>query len=207
MRALLVIVLVIVLSTWVTATEAACIDVVVPGELPVAITTDQGIDISYSYYLEKEEYSVSLRRGDVEIGTFGPFILNRGCKPAMFAGESREYLILENGCGTFCWYFKIFSLVPRATTVNKPYRKVNRPLRFDSKRNLLAYYQSKVLIQIMNLNTGYVQDIKTAFVCESYSGLCFTDVHIGDSTLEYTWIYNPQGKRLSVALESGLLMK
>lgn len=172
---------------YIPTVKAGCIDVLRPNELPSQVTTAAGIKVDYSYNLEKEEYFVSWVKDTARAGPFGPFILQRSCHPAAIVNESNEFLILEANCGTFCWYYDIFSL---ATAVNSrivPYQKVWRPLAFDSERNLLANYDSQDLILIKNLITEYEQKVPTAYKCDTGSGLCFRDVTFKNNSLEYIW--------------------
>ena len=121
--------------------------------------------------------------------------------------ENSEFLLFWSGCGTFCWYYQVYSLSPGGPHDVPDYQRVERPLAFDSKRNLIAYYHSQNMIHVKNLITGYEQAVRTEYDCDYYSGLCFTDVRFSGDKLEYTWRELPVGKKLSALLDSELLKR
>lgn len=182
--------------------EARCVDVVdVATELPHHFVTPKNTGVSYLYDLEIEEYFVSWAKDGYRGGPYGPFTLTRGCAPAIVQWESNEYLLLQAGCGTFCWYVLAFPL----TKNTEDYIKIDRPLAFDGTRNLLAYYYAKDIIRVRSLISAYEQEIRTAYECESASGLCFEDTRFTGTSLEYTWRYNPAGQVLTVLLDEQLI--
>ena len=181
--------------------EARCVDVVdVAIELPHHFVTPNNTGVSYLYDLEKEEYFVSWAKNGHRGGPYGPFTLTRGCATATIKWESNEYLLLTSGCGTFCWYVLALPL----TKNTKNYIKIDHPLAFDGTRNLLAYYNAKDIIHVRSLISGYEQEIRTAYECESASYLCFEDTRITGTSIEYTWRYNPDEQVLSVLLDEQL---
>jgi len=188
-----------------TSTDGArCVDVVdVATELPHHLVTANNTGVSYLYDLEKEEYVVSWTKDGKTGGPYGPFILTRGCAPAKVQWESNEFLLLQAGCGTFCWYVVALPL----TTDTEDYTRIERPLAFDGARNLLAYYHAKDTIRVRSLRSGYEQDIRTSYECESASGLCFDSAWFTETSLEYTWQYNPKGEVLSALLDEQLVSR
>lgn len=178
-------------------TAADCIDVVdEASELPHQVTTPGGVDLTYAYDLKPETYSVAWRRGDQAGGPYGPFTLTRGCMPAVLEWESDAFVLLQAGCGTFCWYVLVVPLSGEGDVVT-----VDRPLAFHAGRNLLATYHDKDVIRVSNLLTGRSQDITTVHTCESWSGVCFTEVKMDDTHIEYTWMINPDGEVITAALD------
>ena len=102
---------VIVAMASIATVDAACIDVVdVEAELPQNLVTSNNTGVSYSYNLEREQYHVSWGKEGNSGGPYGPFTLTRGCAPAKVKWESDAFLLLEAGCGTFCWYVLVFPL-------------------------------------------------------------------------------------------------
>ena len=185
---------------------AGCIDVVdLTRELPLSFTTNNNVQIAYSYNLNDDTYTLAWELGDQSGGPFGPFPLTMSCGTPELKWENTDFLIFERGCGTFCWYVKIFSLLPEQYQGVPGYQRIERPLAFDATRNLLAYYDSQDTIHVKNLLTGYEQVVNTAYQCEYYSGLCFRDVQFNADTLEYTWVLNPAGETISVSLDDNLL--
>lgn len=167
-------------------------------ELPPRFMTKAGVIVSYEYDLKRDEYQLSWRRNNAHGGPFGPFHLTMSCGTPTLAWETDEFLLFERGCGTFCWYVKVFALGPAGV----PYQKIDSPLAFYRASNLLAYYQSQDVVHVKNLVSGYEQSIATAFKCDFYSGLCFSDVSIGYKTLTYTW--RATGEIITVGLSAAL---
>jgi hypothetical protein len=189
-----------------TYVGADCIDI--PGierELRAGIITEGDVQISYKYTLEKNEFSLSWQLGERSGGPFGPFPLTMSCGTPSLKWENVNFLIFERGCGTFCWYVKVFSLALQEKHQTPGYQRIDRPLAFDSKRNLLAYYYSQNLIHVKNLVSGYEQEVMTIKECEFHSGLCFQDVGFNDAELEYTWRSDAAGKKITHPLEKELL--
>lgn len=192
---------VIVAMASIATVDAACIDVVdVEAELPQNLVTSNNTGVSYSYDLEREQYHVSWGKEGNSGGPYGPFTLTRGCAPAKVKWESDAFLLLEAGCGTFCWYVLVFPL----TESNGDHTRIERPLAFDDTRNLLAYYHAKDIIRIENLINGQQQEVRTVYTCDSASGLCIEEVRFTDTSLEYKWRYDPDSRPLSVLLEEQL---
>jgi hypothetical protein len=163
---------------------ANCIEVVdLSTELPPRFISKAGVVVSYEYDLLRDEYQLSWRSKNVDGGPFGPFPLTMSCGTPALKWESSEFLLFERGCGTFCWYVKIFALDP----LGLPYQKIDRPLAFHQGSNLLAYYHSQDVIHVKNLASGQEQSIATELKCDFYSGLCFSDISFGYKSLEYTW--------------------
>lgn len=185
---------------------ADCIDIPnIEDELIPAYTTIGNVQISFEYNIEKSEYTLSWDNTIRHGGPFGPFPMTMSCGIPSLKWENNDFVIFDRGCGTFCWYVKIFSLGTAQTHSVPEYQQIERPLAFDTKRNLLAYYHSQDEIHIKNLLSGYEQILKTAYECEYYSGLCFKDVGFSNDKLEYTWILNPTDEKLSHPLEQALL--
>lgn len=185
------------------SSEAACIDVVdLSTELPAQITTARGTGVSFIYDFDTDHYSLSWQKDSFDSEWYGPFPLTMACGTSAVRWESSQFLLLESGCGTFCWYTNIFQLSDIASTQAPAYQRIERPLAFDEKRNLLVYYYSQNLIHIRNLNTGLEQEIQTAYECEFASGLCFGDVRFSEDELLYSWHRGQNGEPLSVKLAS-----
>ena len=179
-------------------TRAACIDVVdFATELPASITTAGGTTIAYDYDLQRDHYTMSWQTRISRGGPFGPFAMTMSCGTVGLRWETDEFLVFTRGCGTFCWYAKIFGLIPGT----EPYRKIDRPLAFDVVSDLLAVYSSQDTIEVRNLQTDYTQSITTE-QCQFASGLCFSDVTFTEQTLTYTW--RSSGEQFSVNLDSDL---
>ena len=179
--------------------NAGCTDVVdFTTELPPRFITKAGVIVSYEYDLKRDEYQLSWRRNNAHGGPFGPFHLTMSCGTPALEWETDEFLLFGRGCGTFCWYVKVFALGPTGL----PYQKIDRPLAFHLGSNLLAYYQSQDVIHVKNLASGYEQSIATAFKCDFYSGLCISDVSFGYKSLTYTWRYT--GENITVDLSPAL---
>jgi hypothetical protein len=141
---------------------ADCIDIAgIENELPSGFTTKGNVQISYQYKLEKNEFSLSWRLGERSEGPFGPFPLTMSCGIPSLKWENANFLLFERGCGTFCWYVKAFSLATQEEYQTPMYQRIDRPLAFDSKRNLLAYYHSQNVIHLKNLVSGYEQEVIT----------------------------------------------
>lgn len=198
----------VVLVCQIPAVIASCIDFMIPGEFPPEIITEDGTKLTFSYQFgDNETYSYSWAKGSLNGGSTGPNSLQPSCKIPQIAHENSEFLILENGCGTFCWYFEILGLYPIGPSNIATYQIIYRPLAFDSDRNLIAYYQDKDLIGIKNLLSGYEQIFKTENLCESWSGLCFSDVTFTSDSLSYKWESQTgvgPGKVLIQQLDEGL---
>lgn len=185
----------------VTDLQAQCIDVVdVATELPHNIVTPNGTSISYFYNLESEQYLLLWSRGEQSGGPYGPYTLTRACAPAQLRWENDRYLLLEAGCGTFCWEVAVIPLAPGGAED----LKIMRPLAFDAERSLLAFYADKDIIRVRNLLTGREQDIRTAYECDSYSGLCFQDLRFVGNELQYVWRYDPAGPILTAPLDASV---
>ena len=185
---------------------AGCIDVVDPTtELPSGFTTDGNVQISFLYNLDNDTYTLAWSQGNRSGGPFGPFPLTMSCQTPELKWENTSFLGFERGCGTFCWYVKIFSLLPDEAQGVQEYQRIDRPLALDPDRNLLAYYHSQDTIHVKNLLTGYEQVVPTAYQCEYYSGLCFSDLQFNSDSLVYTWLLNPTGEKISVLLEDNLI--
>ncbi len=185
---------------------AGCIDVVdLDNELPASITSRGNTHISYQYDLEKDTYTLSWQQGDRSAGPFGPFALTMSCGTPVLKWESPELLLFGRGCGTFCWYLKVFSLFPDKSVPD--YQKIERPLAFDSDRNLIAYYQDQDLIHVKNLLSGYEQAIPTVEKCQFRSGLCIADVTFRSGNLEYSWRMDSTGRIRSVPLDESLFVQ
>lgn len=178
--------------------EARCIDVVdAQQELPYHLVTPKNTGISYQYDLAQEQYVVSWSKDGNGGGPYGPFTLTRGCAPAKLKWESKNFLLLTAGCGTFCWY----ALVLPMTSSVEVYMRIERPLTFDESRDLIAHYCDKDIICVENLLTGHQQRIRTERICDSASGLCIDDVRITPTSLEYKWRYNPDELPMKVPLD------
>lgn len=185
---------------------ADCIDIAgIEDELQSEFITEGKVHVSFHYKLEKNQYSLSWKRGERQGGPFGPFPLTMSCGTPSLEWANEDFLIFERGCGTFCWYVKVFSLTEHEMHQVPKYQRIARPLAFDSKRNLLAYYHSKDVIHIKNLVSGFEQAVRTVYACETSSGLCFTDVTFNNDELEYTWRWNPAGEKVSHPLIQELL--
>jgi hypothetical protein len=179
-----------VLAVWVVfipTSNAACIDVLLPDELPAQVVTRNDTVLNYTYRLETEEYFISWLKDSSIGGPLGPFHLERNCLPAAVAVENDNFIVFERNCGTFCWSYSILSLTAVAGSTDDQFRNIMRPLAFDSARSLVAYYASQDLIVIRNLVSGYEQQVPTQYECYTASGLCFDDVELTDSNLMYTW--------------------
>lgn len=184
------------------ASQAACIDVVdLSVELPAQVSTPANTIISFDYDLVDDQYSLSLHKGSSESERFGPFPLTMSCGTATVRWESDDFLLLERACGTFCWYAKIFYLADTPAPNVASYQRIERPLAFDGNTDRLAYYHSQNLIRVRNLRTGDEQEIRTKYDCEYYSGLCFGDVQITGQQLQYSWVSDQNGERISVVLD------
>lgn len=178
--------------------EARCIDVVdAQVELPYHLVTDRNTGISYQYDLEQEQYVISWSREGHRGGPYGPFTLTRGCVPAKIEWESKNFLLLTAGCGTFCWY----ALVLPMTTSIDDYIQIERPLAFDESRDLIAYYCEKDVICVKSLLVGQQQKIHIERKCDSASGLCIEDVRFTETSLEYRWRYSPDEQPLTAPLD------
>jgi len=181
--------------------EAQCIDVVdAQLELPFHVVTARNTGISYQYDLEQETYMVSWSKDGRQGGPYGPFTLSRGCSPARMEWESKNFLLLTAGCGTFCWY----ALVLPMTIGIRDYVRIERPLAFDESRDLIAHYCAKDIVCIESLLTGQQQRIHTERECDSASGLCIDEVRITETSLEYRWRYSPDEQPLAVPLDNRL---
>jgi hypothetical protein len=187
-------------------TMAICINVVdLATELPPEFTTKENVQISFQYDLNLDTYTLTWKQGNRSGGPFGPFSLTMSCGTPELKWENKNFLLFERGCGTFCWYVKIFSLLPDEFQEVPEYQRIERPLAFDSDRNLLAYYYSQDTIHVKNLVSGYEQVVNTAYKCEFYSGLCINEVQFNNDSLEYNWRLNPSGEKISVSLEDRLI--
>jgi hypothetical protein len=185
---------------------ADCIEFAgIENELPSGFTTKGNVQISYQYKLEKNEFSLSWQLEERSGGPFGPFPLTMSCGIPSLKWENANFLLFERGCGTFCWYVKAFSLATQEEHQTPMYQRIDRPLAFDSKRNLLAYYHSQNVIHLKNLVSGYEQEVITIHECEYYSGLCFEGVGFSNDALEYTWRSEAAGMKVSHPLEMELL--
>jgi len=183
-----------------TGASAQCIRVVdAAAELPHVVQTPGGATIRYFYNLELESYLVIASRGDFTASANGPFHLSLACAPARLRWENDDFVLLEGACGTFCWYVDLIPVAPARAA-----QRVERPLAFDAESSLLAWYADKDLIRVRNVVTGIEQEIRTAYECESASGLCFEDMAFDGDRLLYTWRLNPDGVRLELALDSQL---
>lgn len=200
--------LIILGVTQIPIAYAKCIDVLRPGELPSEITSQNGVKLTYSYRFEEDEtYFISWARGSVSGGPIGPFHLQPSCQIPRIYDESNEFILLEKGCGSFCWYVDVLGLISSSESNTGSYESVERPLAFDAVRNLLAHYPRKDFIAIKNLLTGYEQVFPTKNVCQSGSGLCFSDITIRSNSLEYSWESNgiDAGEIISQPLDEGLI--
>jgi len=178
--------------------EARCIDVVdAQLELPYHLVTDRNTGISYQYELEQEQYVVSWSKGGRRGGPYGPFPLTGGCVPAKLEWESKNFLLLTAGCGTFCWYVLVLPM----TTSIEDHKRIERPLAFDETRDLIAHYCDKDIICVESLLTGQQQRIHTEQECDSASGLCIHEVTITATAVEYRWRYSPDEQPLTVPLD------
>jgi hypothetical protein len=163
---------------------AACKDVVdLSTELPATFTTQGKVVISYQYDLMTDKYSLAWKRGDSSDGPFGPFPLTMSCGTASLKWETDQFLVFERGCGTFCWYAKVFALVDGAPR----YQRIERPLSFHAASNVIAYYRTQDVIQLRNLVSGFELSVETASRCSFFSGLCISDVSFDGNSLTYTW--------------------
>jgi hypothetical protein len=189
-----------------THVSANCADIAgIEDELPAELTTEGNVEISYQYNLVNNEFSLSWRTEEGTGGPFGPFPLTMSCGIPSLKWKNTDFLIFERGCGTFCWYVKVFSLTTHEKHETPAYQRIDRPLAFDSRRNLLAYYQSQNVISIKNLVSGYEQQVSTIHACEYSSGLCFEDVNLVNDELQYRWISKATGKKISHPLDRELL--
>lgn len=160
---------------------AACIDVLdVRNELPYVLETPEGKTLSYFYNLEREQYVILLSLGEEDATTHGPFSLQRNCLPGRLRWESSDFVLIESGCGTFCWLVDVLSGSGRT-------RRVFRPLDFDEERNLLLFYAEQDTLGVENLVTQREQRIRTAEACESASSLCFAAARFDGNEVTYTW--------------------
>jgi hypothetical protein len=160
---------------------AACIDVLdVRKELPYDVETPEGKQLSYFYNLEREQYVIRLSIGAEDATTHGPFSLQRSCLPGRLRWESRDFVLLESGCGTFCWLVDVLSTSGET-------QRVFRPLDFDGQRNLVLFYAEKDTLGVRDLATRRERRSRTAEACESASGLCFTDARFDGDAVTYTW--------------------
>ncbi len=181
--------------------HSACIDVVdLRVELPPQSVTDSGVMLSYQYDLISDQYSLSWTRQGTTSQMFGPFPMTMSCGTPSVRWENEEFLLMGRGCGTFCWYVKIFYLVENAGNEVPYYQRIESPLAFDPERNLLAYYHAQDVIGVRNLISGQTQLIDTAYACEFRSGLCFNDVRFDGQLLRYNWRRGQQGEPLSAPL-------
>jgi hypothetical protein len=176
------------LAIQVPTAVADCADFMVPGEYPDEIITRKGTTLTFSYeFGDRETYSYSWAKGSTSGGPIGPNSLQPGCKIPSISHESDEFLLLEKGCGSFCWYFVVLGLTPTGDSTTATHEIIYLPLAFDADRNLVAYYLQPDTISIKNLLTGYKQIFATEYNCESGSGLCFSNVTFTSESLEYRW--------------------
>jgi len=167
--------------------SAQCIDVVnVRSDLPHEVTTPNGTSVSYFYNLANDQYVVLTASDGGREVSHGPFVLTRGCVPGHLQWESAEFVLLQAGCGTFCWYVSALPLHGEDLSQ----QTIQRPLAFDADRNLVVSYSQQDTITITNLVSGKQQHTPTARQCLSASEVCFTVEFTGDE-LTYTWKYAP----------------
>ncbi len=167
--------------------SARCIDVVnARTELPYEVTTPNGSSVSYFYNLANEQYLVLTAGNGARAVSHGPFVLTRGCAPASLQWESGEFVVLQAGCGTFCWYALALPLRGKGPSQ----QTIQRPLAFDADRNLVVSYSQQNTITISNLASGKQQHTSTARQCRSASEVCFS-VGFNRGELTYTWKYAP----------------
>ncbi len=187
--------------------RAICIDVVdLSVELPATVMTDGGLQLSYEFDLRADTYLLSISGPEVNTDQFGPFPLTMSCGTPAPRWENDDFLITEAGCGTFCWYARIYALTGQIGA--ERYQRIERPLAFHTETNLLAFYLDKDLIRVTNLLTGASQDLLTAYECEYYSGLCFDSVSLERGMLSYRWISadsGPEDGVITSPLSPGLL--
>ena len=170
------------LASTVPGAHGACIDVVdEAAELPRRVSTPARVELEYVYDLAAETYTVRVAGPGAGAGPFGPFFLTRGCMPAALEWESADYVLLQAGCGTFCWYVLVLPVTGTEA------RRVERPLAFDAARNLLATYHAQDLIRVSSLITGATHDIPTKYACPSSQGPCFENPTFAGNTFSYTW--------------------
>ena len=116
--------------------QAKCIDVLQPGELPREITTQNGTTLTFAYqFAEDEAYSISWAKSAVAGGPIGPFPLQPGCGIPDVLAESNEFILLQKGCGTFCWYAEVLGVALTGASAVVGYERLWRPLAFDTARN------------------------------------------------------------------------
>jgi hypothetical protein len=178
----------------VTDASADCSDIPnLLAELPIESVTPKQTHLTYSYNINESEYSVSVRR-DAGSYLYAGLPLERNCHPGTLRWESGEFVLLERGCGTFCWGVEVLS-----TTAQRRF-SIFRPVEFFAERKLVVSYPEWDAIGVSSLATGYVQSVPTALHCQSSAEVCF-DVRIEGDSLIYVW---QNGSEFAVPLDRRL---
>jgi hypothetical protein len=176
------------------AASADCVDVPnVVAELPKENVTPNGVKLTFSYDIERSEYSVAVSHGS-ESYFYSGLRLQMNCHPAQLRWESDDFVLLERGCGTFCW-----NVDALGTTLQRRFL-ISRPIAFDAARALVLSYPEWDTIGVLNLATGHQQTIETARHCESSAEVCF-DAYPKGNALIYVW---QDGAEFSVPLDERL---
>jgi hypothetical protein len=174
---------------------ADCIDIPnLLAELPPERVTPNQTTLAFSYDIRRSEYSVIVSRGGREFA-YAALPLQRNCHPGTLRWESDEFVLLERGCGTFCWGVEALG------TTDQRRQSIFRPIHFDSARHMVISYPEWDTIAVRSLISGYEQTIPTARHCESSAEICFEPRLEGDSIV-YAW---QDGARYAVPLDETLI--
>jgi hypothetical protein len=161
-------------------------------ESPTAVVTPNGAQLAFAYDLLQHEYSVTASRtGDSYV--YQGLRLQADCQPGGVRWESDDFVLLESGCGGFCWVIEALG-----TTAQRRF-SIPYGIDFDAQRNLVVSYQGEA-IGILSLTTGYEQRIPTQRRCRNSSDVCYS-VRIGRDALAYTW---EDGREVSISLDERL---
>jgi hypothetical protein len=165
-------------------------------------TTPAGNFIEYNF-LEDERYTV--KWGNNNLVRSSPETLYSHYGGARFKWENKDAVVIEDGCGTSCWYALLLPLDSAS-----PMLQYNNPFAYDSDRSLIAYAassygRSHTLETASYDSSGWEDD--TAIVVENFKthrkryfvakdchqtslccpSFCIVDVEFRGDSLYYRW--------------------
>jgi hypothetical protein len=149
---------------------------------PENFTTPSGQEILF--LVKDNKYYVQWRQSDSLRTLDYPFDLieNGHVSFPSFVAESKNYILLNSGCGSPCWLGLFLPLDKNASP-----EIVNEYISFDLNAGVVAHISGADSISILNLKTHSKQFFYPS-KCEAvFPGECIDTAYFKDKTFYYAW--------------------
>jgi hypothetical protein len=130
------------------------------------------------------DYEIRWSRGPLHRSTSQRIAPTGGGEPAYLWWESKQFVVLRQGCGSPCWIAVVLPLDARQED-----RLYWYPVAYDRDRNLLAYLGEDVRSVVAeNLVTHRTQVMPVTPLCSwAFPGWCVSNVEFRADTMHVRW--------------------